>query len=47
MEKAIKEMKKSEKVWIKADKSRNIYKNSPSEYVRILHNKMTVNYKID
>ena len=46
MEKAIKEMKKSEKIWVKADKSRNIYKISPLENDRISH-KITDDNKID
>ena len=33
-------MKKSVKIWVKADKFQNIYK------IRILHNKITENYKI-
>ena len=37
-------MNKSNMIWIKADKSRNIYKISPSKYNKILHDKMN---KID
>ena len=33
-------------IWIKVDKSRKIYKISPLEYNKILHNKITEMYKI-
>ena len=34
------------KMWIKADKSRNLYKTDPPQYKKILH-KITVKYKLD
>ncbi len=34
-------------MWIKADKSRNIYKIDPSQYNNILKNKKTEKYKLD
>ncbi len=37
LEKGIEKLKKSDKIWIKTDKSRNIYKICPSEYDKILH----------
>ena len=45
--KDILELKKSYMNWIKVDKSRNIYKISSSKYDKLLHNKITDNYKID
>ena len=47
LKKDIHEMNKSDMIWIRIDKSRNIYKISPSEYNRIFHNKITETYKID
>ena len=42
----LKKLKKNDKIWVKANKSRNIYNISSSEY-RILHNKIPDNYKVD
>ena len=38
---------KSKKIWIRADKSRNIYKIDLTQYRKILHNKITEKYKLD
>ena len=38
---------KSNKMWIKADKSRNLYKIDPPQYRKILHDKITGKYKLD
>ena len=46
MERNIEQIKKSGKIWSRSDKSRSIYKISPSEYDRIL-NKITDNHKLD
>ena len=43
----IKEVKKSNYIWVKSDKSKNIYKIKPSKYQEILKSKITNNYKID
>lgn len=40
-------IKNSEEVWIRADKSKNIYKCDPSKYYKILKDKITDNYKKD
>ena len=37
----------SNKMWIKADKSRNLYKIDPIQYKKILHDKVTEKYKLD
>ena len=37
----------SNKMWIKADKSRNLYKTDPPLYKKILHNKITEKYKLN
>ena len=39
-------IKKSKKIWIRTEKSNNIYQVSPCEYEQIL-NKITESYKID
>lgn len=39
--------KKSNKLWIKADKSKNFYKIKPSEYDKIVIHKITSSYKKD
>ena len=43
----IKELKSSKYIWVRADKSRNMYKIEPSKYQEILNNRITDNYKID
>ena len=43
----IKELKSSKCIWLRADKSRNMYKVEPSKYQEILNNKITDDYKID
>ena len=43
----IKELKSSKCIWVRADKSRNMYKVEPSKYQEILNNKITDDYKID
>ena len=43
----INEVKKSNYIWVKSDKSKNIYKIKPSKYQEILKSKITNNYKID
>ena len=40
-------IKNSRKIWVRADKTRNIYLINPSEYIRILQDKVTNNYKLD
>ena len=34
-------------MWIKANKSRNLYKINPLQYIKILQNKITEKYKLD
>ncbi len=34
-------------IWVRSDKSKNIYKIEPSKYQEILKSKITNNYKID
>ena len=43
----IKEFKNSKYIWVRADKTRNIYKINPSNYHEILKNKITDTYKTD
>ena len=43
----IQELKSSKCIWVRADKSRNMYKVEPSKFQEILNNKITDNYKID
>ena len=43
----IKEVKKSNYIWVKSDKSKNIYKIKPSKYQEILKSNITNNYEID
>ena len=43
----IKEVKTSKYIWVRSDKSKNIYKIKPSKYQEILKSKITNNYKID
>ena len=45
--KDIKEIKSSDCIWVRADKSNNMYKMKSSKYQEILKNKITDNYKID
>ena len=40
-------MKRSKLIWIKIDKSKNIYKIEPSEFNKILRDKITEAYKVD
>ena len=40
-------MGKSGKIWVKADRSKNIYQVTPYEYEQILNNKITESYRID
>ena len=47
LNKDIKEVKSSNCIWVRADKSKNMYKIKPSKYQEILKNKITDNYKID
>ena len=47
MNKDIKEVKSSNCIWVKADKSKSKYKMKPSKYLEILMDKITDNYKID
>ena len=47
LNKDIKNVKTSTCIWVRADKSKNIYKIKPSKYQEILKNKITDNYKID
>ena len=37
----------SNKMWIRADKSRNLYKIDPPQYRKILHNKILEKYKLN
>ena len=41
----IKELRSSKCIWVRADKSRNMYKIEPSKYQEILNNEITDNYK--
>ena len=43
----IKELISSKCIWVRAEKSRNMYKIQPSKYKEILNNEITDNYKID
>ena len=43
----IKEVKTSKYIWVRSDKSKNIYKIKPSKYQEILKSQITNNYKID
>ena len=47
LSKDIKEVKTSNYIWVRSDKSINIYKIKPSKYQEILRSKITNNYKID
>ena len=47
MREDIERIKKSRKVWVRSDKSNNIYQVSPHEYERILNAKITESYKLD
>ena len=47
LNKDIKELKNLKYIWVRADKSRNIYKINSSNYHKILKNKITETYKID
>ena len=47
LNKDIKEVKTSKYIWVRADKSKNMYKMKPSKYQEILKNKITDNYEID
>ena len=40
-------MRKSENIYVRADKSKNKYKISPNEYELILNNNVPNSYKID
>ena len=40
-------IRKSKKIWVRADKSKNIYQVIPCEYEQILNNKIMESYKID
>ena len=41
MKEDIERIRKSRKVWVRCDKSNNIYEVSPHEYERILNDKIT------
>ena len=41
------DINKSNKMWIKADKSRSQYKIDPPQYQKILHDKITEKYELD
>ena len=47
LNKDIEEVKMSTYIWVRSDKSKNIYKIKPSKYQEILKSKITNNYKID
>ena len=47
IKKFVVDIKKSKKMWIRADKIRNIYKIDLSQYNNILKNKITKKYKLD
>ena len=47
LNKDIKEVKTSKCIWLRADKSKNMYKIKPSKYQGIRKNKITDNNKID
>ena len=47
MREDIEHINKSSKVWVRSDKSNNIYQVSPHEYERILNDKITESYKLD
>ena len=43
----IERIRKSRKIWVRSNKSNNIYQVSPHEYERILNDKITESYKLD
>ncbi len=43
LKKDVQNINNSNMIWIKADKSRKIYKICPSDYNKIRHNKITKN----
>ena len=43
----IERIRKSRKIWVRSDKSSNIYQVSPHEYERILNDRITESYKLD
>ena len=45
--KDIEEITSSNCIWVRADKSKNMYKIKPSKYHEFLRNKITDNYKTD
>ena len=45
--KDLKKLKNSKSVWVRADEWKNIYKTNPSNYHKILRNKITDSYKIN
>ena len=47
MREDIEHIKKSKKIWVRSDKSNNIYQVNPYEYERILNDKITESYKLD
>ena len=47
MREDIERIRKSKKVWVRSDKSNNIYQVSPHEYERILNDKITESYILD
>ena len=47
MREDIERIRKLRKVWVRSDKSNNIYQVSPHEYERILNDKITESYKLD
>ena len=47
MREDIERNRKSREVWVRSDKSNNIYHVSPHEYERILNDKITESYKLD
>ena len=47
MREDIERIRKSRKVWVRSDKSNNIYQVSPHEYERILNDKTTESCKLD
>ena len=43
----IERIRKSRKIWVRSNKSNNIYQVSPHGYERILNDKITESYKLD
>ena len=47
LKKDIRDLKNSKTIWVRADKSKNIYKIRPDEYQNLLLNKISNSYRLD